>query len=179
MQTHKRHTRSLFGVTQLEKQSSKREVLDGLSKLGRAGENECDKRHGRAGSTWATGHLTPQVPSSPASQALQPGKCYELRVWKTSVPQTSSGDSCKEEEGAFLSSCRKQPLALSAGHSEVGQGREQNVDGRRQRHLRTLCTDLSLQLAFDFPPGGRGGKTGEGHPVKVECVDGKGAYFPP
>lgn len=60
----------------------------------------------------------------------------------------------------------------------MGQGREQNVDGRRQRHLRTLRTDLSLQLAFDFPPGGRKGKTGEGHQVEVGCVDGKGAYFP-
>lgn len=32
----------------------------------------------------------------------------------------------------------------------MGQGREQNVDGRCQRHLRTPCTDLSLQFAFDF-----------------------------
>lgn len=82
-------------------------------------------RHGcGAAQPWATGHFTPKVPSSTASWALQPGKCYNLRVWKTSVPQTSSRDSCKEKEGAFLTSFRKRPAILSAGHSKVG--REEN-----------------------------------------------------
>lgn len=57
-------------------------------------------------------------------QCSQPGKCYNRRVWKTSVPHTSSRDSGKEKEGAFLTSSRKLPPVLSAGHWKVG--REEN-----------------------------------------------------
>lgn len=54
-------------------------------------------------------------------QCSQPGKCYNCRVWKTSVPHTSSRDSCKEKEGAFLTSSRKLPPIRSVGHRKVGQ----------------------------------------------------------
>jgi hypothetical protein len=63
----------------------------------------------------------------------------------------------QEKEGASLTRVRKRPPVLSAGHSKVGQAREQNVDGRCQRHLRTGSTDLSLQLALIFPLGAGGG----------------------
>lgn len=72
-------------------------------------------------------HLGATATSPPGSfplrlpQCSQPGKCYNCRVWKTSVPHTSSRDSCKEKEGAFLTSFRKLPPILSAGLSKVGR----------------------------------------------------------
>lgn len=134
-------------------------------------------RHGcSAAQSRATGHLTSEVPSSMASSALQPGKCYNLRVWITSVPQTSSRDSCKKE-GAFLTSFRKQPAILSAGHSKVG--REEN-----KMWMGGVKGIWGLQLHWPQPSvrfwfsswGQEGGRTWKGHQAEV-YMNGKGVYF--
>lgn len=132
----------------------------------------------RAGQDCSAAISPPASLPLPLPQGWQPGKCYNPRVWKTSVPHTSSRDSCKEKEGAFLTSFRKLPPILSAGHSKVG--REEN-----KMWMGGVRGIWGLQLHWPQPSvtswfsswGQEGGKTWKGHQADV-CVNGKGVYFP-
>lgn len=97
------------------------------------------------------------------SQAISPPKSLPLPFPQGCWPGKRSGcgkllsrrhpSETPAGEGRRLrTSFRKRPPVHTMGRSEVGQGREQNVDGRRPRHLRTQ------------PPGGLGrlGLAGEG-----------------
>lgn len=127
-------------------------------------------------SAQATSFLTSAVPSSLASQGLQPEKCYERRVWKTFVPQTSSRDS-GEKEGASLT---RQEAASSPLRRTLGGGA-----GRRTKCgwdvWKASEDSASLTSAFRqlliFLLGAGGGKTCKGHRVEA-CVNGKGGYLP-
>lgn len=58
----------------------------------------------------------------------------------------------QEKEGAFVTRIRKWLPVLSAGHWKAGQARDQNVDGRCQRHQRTQCHRGHCSNTFWFLP---------------------------
>lgn len=103
---------------------------------------ECDKRHNMAvvqPCVWATGLFTFKVPSSKCCSGRNVttsgcGKLFSLR---------HPLETAARRRKAPFWQVRKQPPVLSTGHSKVGQGREHNVDGRCQRHLRTPASPTS------------------------------------
>lgn len=74
-------------------------------------------------------------------------------MWKTFVPQTSSRDSCKEKEGAFLTSqeAASSPLRRTL---KGGAGTRTKCGWEVAKASQDArFTDLGSQLAFDFLPG--------------------------
>lgn len=90
----------------------------------------------------------------PFLKMLQPKKCYNVRVWKTFVPQTSSRDGSEKKEGAFLTS---QEAASSPLHRTLkgGAGKRTKCGWEVSKASEdSRFTDLSLLLAFTFSLGG-------------------------
>lgn len=97
---------------------------------------DCDKRHNVAAmqpSAQAAGLLTSAVPSSLVSQGLQPEKCYDCRVWKTFVPQTSSRDSRQEgrrlsdKSGSSVQSSRQDTQRWGGEENKMWMGRVKGI----------------------------------------------------
>lgn len=98
----------------------------------------------------------PQADSPPESLPLQLGNCYKLRAWKTFVPETSFGDSCRRRKAPSdkLQEATSSPLPRTL---RGGAGK------------RTKCGWEASKASEDSSPGG-GGAPGKG--PKVSWVGG-------